>query len=551
MDLTDDLAEAAIAALLTDRNWRLDNLYLILSEEDGIVPFKARPEQLEFRARQHNCNFIPKARKLGMSTEVVLESLDACLFTENCRAAIIDLTEPDAWDKLGIARLAWENGPQHPNPAIAEIWRRIHRDTPLVTNSNSEMKWGNGSRFEAGISFTGGTLQRLHVSELGPIASQKPKKAEEIRRGSMNAVVQNGIKVIETTMEGGRFGVCFDYFQLAVSNGTRDDLDMGEWRCHFFPWYNHPSYRLKGKKPQNGDTFKYFKEIKEQHGLDIPLDRQAWYEMKRRELKDEMWQQFPTVISECVRTTVAGQIYPEMVELRAKGRVREFEPERGVPLLTSWDLGGGNNLSGWLFQKTAREWSQLAWYYGEGTGASVMAEVIRAWEREFGPILCNFLPHDAETTEKGAGKTYRQQLQECGISSRQVRVVPRIHRVWLGIEEVRRRLPKMWFHSRCDEAVKDLSGNELPGGVGRLEAYRKTPNSSSGKVASDPFPDFCSHTADSLRTACEADMRGMIDSLEYSVLTPGRGVPGRVNFNPYASQFQVMRGPRFDRMPGR
>jgi hypothetical protein len=551
MELTDELADMAVSALLTSREWRLNNLYVILSEEDGIVPFKARPEQLEFRRNRHNCNLVPKARKLGMSTEIVIENLDACMFNDNYRAAIIDLTEPDAWDKLSIAKLAWEHGPKHPDEGIAEIWQKLHKINPLVLNSNSEMKWTNGSRFEAGISFTGGTLQALHVSELGPIAAQKPNKAAEIRRGSMNAVVQNGFKVIETTMEGGRFGVCYDYFELAVGNANRTDLDRGEWRLHFFPWINHPHYRLPGRKPSNGDTIKYFAELKEKHGLDVPLDRQAWYEMKKRELKDEIWQQFPTILEECIRTTVSGQIYPEIVTLRGKGRVsKEFEPEKGVPLLASWDLGSGENMDGWLFQKGGKDFSYIDWCHGEGLGAAGMAEMIRVWEKLYGPILCNFLPHDADTLDKGSGKTYRTQLIACGVSSRQIRVVPRVKNVWLGIDEVRRRIPRMWFHPRCDEKVTAEDGTKLPGGVGRLEAYRKTPNSSTGKISPAPFPDFCAHTADSIRTGMEADWHGMIDALEYSVGNQGSRVYSRGrNIELHSDQFKVLRGPNFSNMP--
>lgn len=488
---------------LSDRDWRLDNLYQILTEDAVIVPFKARPEQKEFRARQHHCNIVPKARKLGMSTEIVIENLDACIFNDNYRAAIIDLTEPDSWDKLGIAKLAWENGVSYPDQMIADIWKLIYADNPLVANSNSEMRWANGSRFEAGISFTGGTLQSLHVSELGPIASQKPKKAEEIRRGSMNAVVQNGRKTIETTMEGGRFGVCFEYFELALANGNRDDLEKGEWRLHFFPWINHPAYRLPGKSPKNADTIEYFRELSVKYGdeferlygwREVPQDRQAWYEMKKRELRDEIYQQFPTVIEECVRTTVAGQIYPEIAHLRATGRVREFQPDTGIPLCTYWDLGSGANLSGWLIQKTGKDINVIDWTWGEGKGAGYMADVIRHWRSMHGSISCNFLPHDADTSDKGSGKTYRTQLIDSGINSREIRVVPRVRQIWDGIEQVRKRLPNMWFHSRTDESVVLPDGTKLPGGLGRVEAYRMTPNSASGIVKGVPFGDFCSHS---------------------------------------------------------
>ena len=47
---------------------------------------------------------------------------------------------------------------------------------------------------------------------------------------------------------------------------------------------------------------------------------------------------------------VAGAIYPQMTALRSQGRVRDFEPEPGLPIFTFWDLGSGDNSAGWLIQ---------------------------------------------------------------------------------------------------------------------------------------------------------------------------------------------------------
>jgi hypothetical protein len=501
---------AAFRAKVSDRDWRLQNLYLIEDERAGIRPFEARPEQLEFRRNRHFRNFIPKARKLGMSTEVTIENLDDCLFIPRLNAAIVDRTEGDAVKKLGIARLAWERGPVHPNQAIAQLWRWLHQANPLVKDTDSVMQWKNGSSIEAGVSFTGGTLQRLHVSELGPIAAQKPAKAAEIRRGSLNAVPPDGIITIETTMEGGRFGVCYDFFKLALSTGGRQDLNAGQWRLHFFPWVNHPSYVLPGSKPVRPETFQYFRELEEKRGLTVSLERQAWYEAKKLELREEIWQQFPTIIEECDRAQVAGAIYPEMIRVRSEGRVKTFPFEPGVPFYSFWDLGSAENRAGWLIQPTRKDINVMDWCAGGKPGAEGMAEQIRAWEREHGPIAGHFLPHDADITDKGAGRTYKQQLIDCGIPAHLIFIVPRIPKVTYGISEVRARLGRMWFHERCDRTVVSDTGEELPGGIGRLEAYRWTPITASGVQSDAPLPDFCSHSADALRTFAEADSRGLI-----------------------------------------
>ncbi len=499
--------------MIDSRDWRIRNLYLILDEDGHTVPLSIRDEQDRFLRERHTRNMVPKSRKLGLSTIIVLDNLDACLFTGagNLQAGIVDLTEPDAFDKLAIAKFAWDNGPMHPDPEIAEIWRMIHKVNPLVEESKGALAWKNGSRFTAGTSYTGKTPQRLHISEYGPIAAQFPEKAGRIKRGSMNAVPPNGIIDVETTMEGGRFGECYAIFKLAMESAGRNDLTPLDWKLHFFPWHGHPSYILPGREPRMEETRRYFDGLKEKHGLDIPLDRQAWYEAKGREQGENMWQQFPSVIEECDRAVVAGQILPYMTTLRAKGRVCEFEPEPGEPLFTFWDLGSSDNSAGWLVQFAGTNVNVLDWCAGEGKGAAGVAEVVAAWERKHGEVSQHYVPHDANITDKGSGKTYRAQLVEAGIPSGKITVIPRTPDVWVGIEEMRKGLPRCWFHSRCDVEVVDDMGIKLPGGVGRLEGYRRSPQTSAGVVKAAPFPDICSHSADAFRALWESLSAGLIN----------------------------------------
>ena len=502
---------ALLRRLMGDREWRLDNFYQILDEEAGIVPFKARAEQLQFRRQRHYRNFVPKARKLGISTEIVIENLDACLFSANLTVGIIDLKEGDAQAKLQIARTAWEAGPSHANPHIGRLWQALHEACPLLSDNGGTMAWKNGSSMEAGTSFTGRTPQRMHISEYGPIAAQKPNKAAQIQRGSINAVPPTGIVDIETTMEGGRVGLCYKYFKLALAACGEERLTPADYRLHFFSWLGHPSYALPGCRPARGEALDYFRRLEAEHGITVPLERQAWWERRFLELGEEIFQQYPTVIEECDRAVVAGAIYPQMTALRSQGRVRDFEPEPGLPIFTFWDLGSGDNSAGWLIQPGPRDINVLGWAAGEGMGAPGMAGVIRGWERDFGVLAGHYLPHDANITDKGSGITYLRQLQQAGIPSNLITVVPRTPRVWAGIGEVRKLLHRVWFHSRCDVAPLSVDGDELPSGVARMEGYRKIPRA-TGVTASEPLPDICSHTADAFRTFAEASAQHLISA---------------------------------------
>lgn len=495
---------------LRSKDWRIRNLYLILNEDGVMEPFVMRSEQEQFMRDRHNRNFIPKARKLGMSTWIVLANLDDCLFNPNLSAGIIDLTKDDAFAKLEMARFAWQNGPYHQNPGIAAIWKKLHEVNKLVKDAGGELAWKNGSKMTAGVAFTGRTPQRLHISEYGPISAEFPIKATKIKRGAFNSLPPDGIIDIETTMEGGRWGECYATFQLALEAAKLKTLTKMDWQLHFFPWWGHPSYRLAGQKPNRAETVEYFAGLAKTHGLEIPLDRQAFYEKRKAEQGEEMWQQFPSVIEEVDRQIVPGQIYPEMKRVRSEGHVREFAPERGFPIFTAWDLGSSDNMAGSLIQPAGKSHNFIAGAVGEGAGAAGVAQVIRSWEAEFGPILTHFLPHDCEITDKGSGKTYLQQLVECGIPRRSIVVVPRIPDLWVGIEEVRRILPNCYFHSRMDETLYSETGAKLPSLVGRLEGYRKKLDKSTDILRSIPVHDICSHFADSVRTYAEALSRDLV-----------------------------------------
>jgi len=494
---------------LTDRWWRLRNLYLILDENGETIPLVLRAEQEDYLKNRHHRNFVPKARKLGLSTAIVLNNLDQAIFSKDYRAGIVDISAKDAEEKLAIARLAWERGPDHDDEGIAYLWKKLQEANPLTRDTNSLMEWANGSSISAGVGYTGKTPQSLHISEYGPISARFPAKATKIKRGEINSVPPDGYVDIETTMEGGQFGECYSFFQASLENEGSKHTKL-DWMLHFFPWLKHPSYVLPGGKPSKAETVEYFTKLKKDHGLDVPLERQAWYEKKKQEQGEEMWMQFPSIIEEVDRQIVPGQIYPEMKRVRSEGRVTDFNPENGYPLFTSWDLGSSDNTAGWLVQPAGKDHNFLGWSAGEGAGAAGVADVIREWELIFGPITAHLVPHDANLTDKGSGKTYVSQLVECGIPRQQIIIVPRIPDIWVGIGEVRRVLANAWFHEGTDEKIVTADDVKQPSGVQRIEGYRKKIDASTGITRDVPVHDLCSHTADGLRTYAEALSRDLV-----------------------------------------
>lgn len=516
---------------LKDKSWRMANLYLVLDDKKQMRQFKPRREQAILAKNRHSQNFIPKARKLGMSTYIVLDNLDECIFGRDMRAGIIDLKQTDAEDKLAIATYAWDNGPKsHPNPAIRWLWREIiHKRNPITDRSKSRIAWKNGAAFSAGVRYTGKTPNRLHVSEFGPIAASDPKVALDIVRGSINSVHTSagGIIDIETTMEGGRIGECYKIYKQALDSVGKSDLSPLDWKMHFFSWLGHPLYVLPGREPTEAATLEYFLQLTKEHGEWIerefgfpggvvPKMRQAWWEGKRRTLGDLIWQQFPSVVKECDMAAISGQIYPEMAQVRVEGRVTWFNPEVHIPFVVSADLGSSVNSALWLHQPAGAQHNIIDCAMSDSTpsmkkGAYWLAEQILKWEQQYGFIAQVLLPHDASITDKGSGMTYVENLVKAGIPRAKIMVVPRTRDVWVGIDAVRKLLPNVWFHERCDKGFKNSDGEEKPSGVARLENYRVKHNE-TGQANVMPHKDgTCDHCADALRTYAEAKELSLVN----------------------------------------
>lgn len=322
-----------LKAKLSDKAWRMEHLYQILDKEKKIRPLVPNKCQREFLNGRHARNFLPKARKQGVSTIIVIDYFDDCVFARRdspVHAAHIDYTLEKAFEKLDIALLAWNEGPRHPDPLIADIWRGIHARNPLVTKNKGELEWTNGSKQQAGTSFMGGTPSRLHWSEAGPMAYDFPVKANSIVKGTFPALPAQSIIDVETTMEGGTFGACADIFKLAEAMVNRP-LTRLDWKLFFISWLDDPEYDLPGEVPEEPATKKYFDSIFASDGITVPLSRQAWYERTKRTQKNSMFTQYPTVIRECWYMGTGRQFF------EAKGLIQMRNEI--VPLQNSIDYG--------------------------------------------------------------------------------------------------------------------------------------------------------------------------------------------------------------------
>src|SRR6185312_9827467 len=165
-------AGRAIKQRLSDREWRLDNLYRIKDENGLSIPFKRNDAQMAYHRAAWYRDVIPKARKLGFSTYIGIMICDDCLIRSNTTAGIVDRSLDDACDKLATIKFAYQNMP-------GEMGEQIRRAVPLVKANEKELTWANGSSVSVGTTYRGGTPGLLHISEYGKTSVDSPETARE------------------------------------------------------------------------------------------------------------------------------------------------------------------------------------------------------------------------------------------------------------------------------------------------------------------------------------------------------------------------------------
>ena len=486
--------------------------------------FVPNSAQMRLHKNLWHRNAILKARQLGISTYVAMLILDRCLFTPNFHAGIIDKTLPDAEQKLDKIRFAWEHLdylPPTPNPqeqALAMLGGMIKQATGAQkrgewrpsADARGRLAFANGSDVRLGTTLRGGTLQLLHVSELAHVSVHAPWRAREIRTGAVNTVPAEGTIIMESTHEGGRYGVNYEMLLQAMENNARAELSPLDFRFFFFSWFDHPDYALPGRQRGWDDALgAYFDKLEKDGGIRLTHGQKLWYSRMQRTMGAAMRQEYPSTPHEAFTTGNDGAIYgAQIARLREQGRIgTAFAYKAGEPLYTAWDLGLSDHTALWLIQHYGGQVYWLNHYAANQLPLEHYAGKIHEWEQSYGPIATHFLPHDAAHRDPH-GQSYVESLAACGI--RTVRVVPRTPDVWRGINALRGLLARSWFHRETLAERTTPRGDKEPSGLTCLEMYHSAPPDAGGACREAPVHDRFSHSADAARMFAEAFTHGMV-----------------------------------------
>ncbi len=467
---------------LKDAQWRLRNLYYILDKDNQTVLFRPNEAQEKFLKRIWHRNIVPKARQRGFSTVIQLLILDACLFNENQRAAII------AQDQFTASKIMRNK--------IEFAYRRLPeflRNEVGITVDNTEEKiFTNGSSIQVSTSARGDTLNWLHVSEFGIICFESPLKADKIVTGALAAAGQ-GIVFIESTAKG-RDGHYYKMVMEAKANAeAKKKLTRLQYRLHFASWWDADEYELDDPESVviTAKDTKYFDELEREIGRAISDRKRAWYvETRKNDYSDEdemMWQEYPSTVDEAFKVSTEGVILAKQMTIaRSQGRITRVPYRPEIPVNTFWDLGVNDDIAIWFHQSVGLMDHFINYFECSSEAYSyVIAEMNKfgyVWGR-------HFLPHDGDHRRPGRVviETPKEMLE--GLGLRNDHIVP-----------VTPDLMAIGIPALKDDFVNYLIDEQnCAKGILHLDNYRKSWNTNMGVWSDLPKKNGHQHGADALR----------------------------------------------------
>lgn len=482
--------------------WRLCNLYWIVDKKGEAIRFKPNAQQLAFIRNLWNRNLILKARQLGFSTLMQVLQLDQAYFTRNFNGVVIADTLPNAKKLFSKLEFAYEHLPDVMQEAVPIAAKT--KGEGIEFAHMDEHGHANPSRISIAVSARGGTVNLLHVSELGKIGLKFPQRAEEIRTGAFPAAEQ-GITVVESTAEGA-FGLFYDLCEPAMKRQEKGIPETRlDWRLHFFPWYECDDYRLSPEEAALVEIpdhlRRYFAKVEAELRIKLDAGQRAWYAKMSETLGKKMKQEYPASPKEAFEQAIEGAVYgDQMTRLREQGRLTRVPLDPNYPVNTFWDFGVNDATAIWFHQHIGL---QHRWfYYTEGSGKGLRhwwIEVCEAHRIRHGYRWGrHYLPHDADAEILGEVVTTKHRiLKSLGMES--VKVVPRVATISQGIEVTRTALGgNHWFddHTPDEELGEDMGAGK---GIKCLDGYQFEWDEKRGIWSAEPLHNWASHGADAWR----------------------------------------------------
>lgn len=440
-----------------DPMWRLHNLYFIKDRDANKIKFVPNWAQDDFLLSMWYLNLVLKSRQIGFTTVIDLFMLDAVMWNPNVNARVIADTDGKAKEIFDDkVRFAYDNLPMGLQQAQSTEVESMHA-----------LGFVNRSSIKVGTSTRGLTEQYLHVSELGKIALDFPKKALEIKTGAFNTVHAGNFIFVESTAKG-RGGVFFDLVETARKAAEeKRELTRLAFKLHFYPWFVDSSCVLPADEAKRVVITKhdaeYFAEVEAEMGVELSREQKVWYVEKAKTMGDKMKEEFPSTPDEPFDVPIEGAFFgKEMVKVRAEKRIRKLPWASSIPVNSFWDLGHSDYTSIWLHQHVW-PWNHFLDYY-QNSGEKIAHYV--AWLQRTlaarGAVMGTiYLPHDASSQRVDATETTEEIVRRL-LPGANVVVVERPNNKYFdGIEASRAVLPTCMFDEvDCEVGIKCIDNTK-------------------------------------------------------------------------------------------
>lgn len=313
---------------LRSKLWRLNNLYTVVNKYGEPVKFVMNYAQhvVYAASRKHPRVLILKSRQQGISTLWLISYLDDACFAPYLTVGMQAQGTDEAATLLERIKFAWER-------LSGDV--KAFLNLRLVKDNTQEFEFSNKSKIFVRVSFRSATLQRLHVSEFGKIANAYPKRAKEVKTGTLQALRIGNTGVIESTAEGqNEFKYMWDAACLAKEQGIQTSKDF---EPVFLPWFKDPDCVMDTPQPISEDAAKYFADLEAKTGY-VLSDQQRWFWVAQyRELAGAIYQEYPGTPEEAFTASKDGTYWA--AQFKEQGKVLHELYDPNLPVDVFFDLG--------------------------------------------------------------------------------------------------------------------------------------------------------------------------------------------------------------------
>lgn len=117
-----------------------------------------------------------------------------------------------------------------------------------------------------------------------------------------------------------------------------------DFKFFFFPWWLDSTYSYEGIgvfRSQEVDD--YLKKLDKEHGIKLSDGQKNWYYLKKKEKKEKIFKEYPSIYKEAFQLATEGAYYESEINIAyQQGRVSKVPYDPNILVYTSWDIGGAN-----------------------------------------------------------------------------------------------------------------------------------------------------------------------------------------------------------------